>query len=100
MTRPAVRRLRAPGRRCARSRSLRPPGRADDLWERVEEELGSAGKRDTGALSWPAIELPVFRESPGSPGEAVPPGEAGPRDTVTRGTQRLDMGTGSGLEAA
>ena len=54
-------------------------GRTDDLWERVEEELGSAGKRDTGALSWPAIELPVFRESPvARAGRA--PGKAGPRE--------------------
>ena len=33
-------------------------GRSDDLWERVEEELGSAAKRDTGALSWPATVFP------------------------------------------
>jgi hypothetical protein len=46
-------------------------GRNDDLWERVEEELGSAGKRDTGALSWPGTELPV---PPESAGQAGPPG--------------------------
>ena len=50
------------------------PGRGDDLWERVEEELGTAGKRDTGALSWPATEIPVLREPAGPPGEAAPPG--------------------------
>jgi hypothetical protein len=50
------------------------PGRGDDLWERVDEELGSAGKRDTGALSWPATEIPVLREPPDAPEEAAPPG--------------------------
>ncbi len=49
-------------------------GRGDDLWERVEEELGTAGKRDTGALSWPATEIPVLREPAGPPEEAAPPG--------------------------
>ena len=70
--------------------------RSDDLWERVEEELGSAGKRDTGALSWPAIELPVFRESPGSPGQAVPPGEGGPRDSSPAGSSAWMWGQGAG----
>ena len=51
------------------------PGRGDDLWERVEEELGTAGKRDTGALSWPATEIPVLREPAGPPEEAARPGE-------------------------
>ena len=50
------------------------PGRGDDLWQRVEEELGTAGKRDTGALSWPATEIPVLREPAGPPEEAGPPG--------------------------
>jgi hypothetical protein len=50
------------------------PGPGDDLWERVEEELGTAGKRDTGALSWPATEIPVLREPAGPPAEAAPPG--------------------------
>ena len=49
-------------------------GRGDDLWDRVEEELGTAGKRDTGALSWPATEIPVLREPAGPPEEAAPPG--------------------------
>jgi hypothetical protein len=53
------------------------PGRGDDLWERVEEELGSAGKRDTGALSWPATEIPVLREPAGPPEEAASPGVPG-----------------------
>ena len=75
-------------------------GRSDDLWERVEEELGSAGKRDTGALSWPATELPVFREDPGSPGAGHAAREARPAGRVTRRYQRLDMGTGCGLAAA
>jgi hypothetical protein len=50
------------------------PRRGDDLWQRVEEELGTAGKRDTGALSWPATEIPVLREPAGPPEEAGPPG--------------------------
>ncbi len=50
------------------------PGPGDELWERVEEELGSAGKRDTGALSWPATEIPVLREPAGGPEEPAPPG--------------------------
>jgi hypothetical protein len=49
-------------------------GRGDDLWDRVEEELGTAGKRDTGALSWPATEIPVLREPAGPPEGAAPPG--------------------------
>ncbi len=53
-------------------------GSGDDLWERVDEELGSVGKRDTGALSWPGIELPVPPEPPGSSGKAAPPETAGP----------------------
>jgi hypothetical protein len=48
--------------------------RGDDLWERVEEELGSGAKRDTGALSWPGTELPVPAESAGPPEQAGPPG--------------------------
>ena len=70
-------------------------GRSDDLWERVEEELGSAGKRDTGALSWPATELPVFREDPGSPGQAMPPGKPGPRDASPAGTSAWIWGQGA-----
>ena len=50
------------------------PGPGDDLWERVEEELGSPGKRDTGALSWPATEVPVLGEPADEPEEARPPG--------------------------
>ena len=69
------------------------PGRGDDLWERVEEELGSAGKRDTGALSWPATEIPVLRE-PAGPARSRPAGRA------PRGEQRLDMGPGGRLAAA
>jgi hypothetical protein len=70
-------------------------GRSDDLWERVEEELGSAGKRDTGALSWPATELPVFREDPGSPEQATPPGKPGPRDASPAGTSAWIWGRGA-----
>ena len=73
-------------------------GRSDDLWERVEEELGSAGKRDTGALSWPAIELPVFRESPGSPEQAAPSGKTGPGDTSAAGPGAWMWGQGAGWQ--
>jgi hypothetical protein len=31
----------------------------DDLWERVNEELDSAGKRDSGRLSWPAGDFSI-----------------------------------------
>ena len=62
--------------------------RGDDLWERVEEELGSAGKRDTGALSWPGIELPVPPESAGPPEQGAPP----------VGTQGLMWGSGAGWQ--
>ena len=53
---------------------LAVPGPGDELWERVEEELGSAGKRDTGALSWPATEIPVLREPAGGPEQPASPG--------------------------
>lgn len=32
---------------------------ADDLWDRVNEELESAGKRDSGRLSWPAGDFSI-----------------------------------------
>jgi hypothetical protein len=52
----------------------------DDLWDRVNEELESAGKRDSGRLSWPAqdfsipsgMSLPA--EPPGPETLAVPGG--------------------------
>src|SRR5690242_14800287 len=37
--------------------------RPDDLWERVNEELESAGKRDTGALTWPAAEFTAIPQA-------------------------------------
>jgi hypothetical protein len=48
-----------------------PASRPDDLWERVNEELESAGKRDTGALTWPATE---FTAIPPAGDEAAPSG--------------------------
>jgi hypothetical protein len=45
--------------------------RPDDLWERVNEELESAGKRDTGALTWPATEftaIPPVNDEPAPSG--------------------------------
>ena len=74
------------------------PGRSDGLWERVEEELGSAAKRDTGALSWPGTELPVVPESPGSPEQAVPPGKAGPRDASSADAGARIWGSGAGWQ--
>ena len=79
-------------------RQLSAPDRPDDLWERVEEELGSAAKRDTGALSWPGTELPVIRESPGSPAQAAASGEAGPRDTSSAGGGARIWGSGAGWQ--
>ncbi|HUY51826.1 MAG TPA: hypothetical protein VMV92_40025 [Streptosporangiaceae bacterium] len=78
---------RRPGRRPGRKNSNRrpsgrpaeptPPGvefparlRSDDLWERVSEELESAGKRDTGALTWPGTDFPVPSEAPSAAPEA------------------------------
>jgi len=53
--------------------------RSDDLWQRVEEELGSAAKRDTGALSWPATVFPPIPADVPEPAEsAAPAPEAGP----------------------
>ncbi len=74
------------------------PGRSDELWKRVEEELGSAAKRDTGALSWPGTELPVVRESPGSPEQAMPSGEAGPPDTSSAPGGARVWGSGAGWQ--
>jgi hypothetical protein len=68
------------------------PGRGDDLWERVEEELGTAGKRDTGALSWPATEIPVLREPAGPPEEEAPPG------APPAGSSALIWGRGAGWQ--
>ncbi len=64
--------------------------RGDDLWERVEEELGSGAKRDTGALSWPGTELPV------PPGAAGPPGQAGSPGTPSGGASAWIGGHGAG----
>ncbi len=74
-------------------------GRNDDLWERVEEELGSAAKRDTGALSWPGTvfppvppDLPVSAES-----EARPP-EAGAQGEPRPGASAWIWGSGAGWQ--
>ena len=50
------------------------PAPPDDLWERVAEELESAGKRDTGDLAWPAAEFPLPPE-PAAPAVPAWPGE-------------------------
>jgi hypothetical protein len=70
--------------------ALPVPGRGDDLWDRVEEELGSAGKRDTGALSWPGIELPALADPPAAGGEA------GPQGPPPAGTKPWAWGQGPG----
>ena len=43
----------------------------DDLWDRVNEELESAGKRDSGRLSWPAgdFSIPSGMSLPAEPPE-------------------------------
>lgn len=71
------------------------PGRGDDLWDRVEEELGSAGKRDTGALSWPGIELPALAEPPATAGPAE---KAGPQGPPSAGTKAWIWGQGPGRQ--
>ncbi len=71
------------------------PGRGDDLWDRVEEELGSAGKRDTGALSWPGIELPALSEAPATAGPAE---KAGPQGPPSAGTKAWVWGQGPGWQ--
>ena len=106
---PAGREDRRPRREEAGGRPAVPPaevvppqeeysaaGRGDDLWERVEEELGSAGKRDTGALSWPATEIPVLREPPGPPVAAGPAGQAGPQGAPPAGASAWIWGPGAG----
>jgi hypothetical protein len=62
--------------------------RADDLWERVNEELESAGKRDTGALTWPASDFVAMPETPAST-------EPGPPDAEP--LSGLGSGVGSDL---
>jgi hypothetical protein len=64
--------------------------RGDELRERVDEELGSGGKRDTGALSWPGIEPPAPPESAEPPEQGAPP----------IGTQGLIWGSGAGWQPA
>ncbi len=102
---------RRPPHEDAGDRSLAPPvdvgrapaevpvaGSGDDLWERVDEELGSVGKRDTGALSWPGIELPVPPEPPGSSGKAVPPETVGPQGAPPAGAKAWVWGPGAGWQ--
>ncbi len=52
----------------------------DDLWDRVNEELESAGKRDSGRLSWPAgdFSIPSGMSLPSEPPGDETPGEPGP----------------------
>ena len=70
------------------------PRRGDDLWERVEEELGSAAKRDTGALSWPGTVFPPMPPDglapAGQPAAPAPQGEPG------AGTSAWIWGSGAG----
>jgi hypothetical protein len=71
------------------------PRRSDDLWERVEEELGSAAKRDTGALSWPATVFPPVRPDAPEPAESAGPArEAEPLGEPPGGPQ---VGAGAWL---
>ncbi len=81
-----------------------PAGRSDDLWERVEEELGSPAKRDTGALSWPGIELPAPAVTPEPPEESAPSGRparpetAGASGGPPAGTKAWIWGSGAGWQ--
>jgi len=51
----------------------------DDLWDRVNEELESAGKRDSGRLSWPAgdFSIPSGMSLPSEPPAETLGGPAG-----------------------
>ena len=74
-------------------------GRNDDLWERVEEELGSAAKRDTGALSWPGTVFPpVPPDLPVSAESAAPAPEAGGRGEPRAGASAWIWGSGAGWQ--
>jgi hypothetical protein len=69
----------SPAEVAGRDGEFAAPRRSDELWERVEEELGSAAKRDTGALSWPGTVFPpVPPDLPESDDSAAPAPEAGP----------------------
>ncbi|HEX3390181.1 MAG TPA: hypothetical protein VHT94_14185, partial [Streptosporangiaceae bacterium] len=71
------------------------PRRSDDLWERVEEELGSAAKRDTGALSWPATVFPPIQpDVPPPPESRGPAPEAGSQGEPRAGTSVWMWGSG------
>ena len=74
-------------------------GRNDDLWERVEEELGSAAKRDTGALSWPGTVFPpVPPDLPVSAESAARAPEAGAQGEPRPGASAWIWGSGAGWQ--
>ena len=73
--------------------------RSDDLWQRVEEELGSAAKRDTGALSWPATVFPPIPADVPEPAEsAAPAPEAGPPGEPRAGVGAWLWDSGAGWQ--
>jgi len=73
--------------------------RNDDLWERVEEELGSAAKRDTGALSWPGTVFPpVPPDLPVPPESSAPAPQAGGRGEPRVGASAWIWGSGAGWQ--
>jgi hypothetical protein len=75
------------------------PRRSDDLWERVEEELGSAAKRDTGALSWPATVFPPIQPDMPLPAESRGPApEAGSQGEPRAGASASIWGSGAGWQ--
>jgi hypothetical protein len=75
------------------------PRRSDDLWERVEEELGSAAKRDTGALSWPGTVFPpVPPDLPVSAESAARAPEAGAQGEPRPGASAWIWGSGAGWQ--
>ena len=74
------------------------PRRSDELWERVDEELGSAARRDTGALSWPGTVFPPVApdaSEPAEPGASAP--GAGPQGQRA-GTGAWLWGSGTGWQ--
>ncbi len=86
----------SPAEVTGRGDEIPAPGRNDDLWERVEEELGSAAKRDTGALSWPGTVFPPVPPDEPVPAEsAAQAPEAGPRGEPRVGASAWIWGSGA-----
>jgi hypothetical protein len=89
----------SPAEVAGRADEFPAPRRSDDLWERVEEELGSAAKRDTGALSWPGTVFPPVPPDAAAPAESgAPAPEAGSQGDPRVGTGAWLWGSGAGWQ--